>query len=638
MRIDQQLNAANLGINARQQFFLSAWFNLVHDHSLDSYRVRVMNPLNILRELRRMFDPPASDEDRKVVAQEALEILHNHPVIIANAPKHQGLPDAVAFIKEAVEAKEAGFKKNILLLRSFMREAETALHDHFLADCFAWMETTLQDVPAGETQEQRAAIYAGIERVCRDIVSVAHDQGFSLESLFHLYRLLLPRDHAVTGAHRAHPPAHRRPPFAVLPGVSQLTAAPARTPAAIAAPVRAPYNFAERLERLKSEILAPAREHTVVFAITGAPRASDVCCGSFGSVVISKDGPELPDPMFGRELFSTRPRRLFASAVVKSRDGRSAGLQAYGEIGQILDLMRFEYDTPEIKADTRFLLRDGDMYRLLPLPQLVPNPEAELPTRTLEEFVKHLAVLATRDPSQTETRDRIFSAFRLYRLGTGANMFDNKLVNWWTGLEYLSSGKGGRDIGETVKSALAPTLALAYLPKHLLAFRNALAVLNVEVQVGGAGVKVKQFSNAEFYAVLKDPAHSAALLTACESQPYVWKHLSAFVEGLRSPASTADLIKAHDRRIRWQIERIYRARCDIVHAGRQVVMASLLCANLEFYLRTTLKSMLKVFSNVATLTGPTEFFERQRHQLGQALQELEKRVGPSDALLIASLD
>ena len=201
MRLDQQLNATAIGINARQQFFLSAWFNLVHQHSLDSYRVRVMNPLNILRELRRMFDPPASDEDRKLVALEALDILRDHPVITANAAKHTGLPDAVAFIAEAVEAKEGGFKKNILLLRSFMREAETALEQHFLADCFTWMETTLYTIPAGETQEQLTASYFSIERVCRDIVSMAHDQGFSLESLFHLYRLFLPRDPSGVGSH-----------------------------------------------------------------------------------------------------------------------------------------------------------------------------------------------------------------------------------------------------------------------------------------------------------------------------------------------------------------------------------------------------------------------------------------------------
>ena len=170
MRIDQQLNASSLGINAQQHFFMSAWFNLVHQHSLDSYRVRVMNPLNILRELRRMADPPANDEDRKVVALEALEILRDHPVLIVNASKHPGLPYAVAFIAEAVETKEGGFKKNALLLRSFMREVEGSLDQHFLADCFTWMEGKLTGVPAGETEEQRVASFVSIERVCRDIV------------------------------------------------------------------------------------------------------------------------------------------------------------------------------------------------------------------------------------------------------------------------------------------------------------------------------------------------------------------------------------------------------------------------------------------------------------------------------------
>ena len=81
-------------------------------------------------------------------------------------------------------------------------------------------------------------------------------------------------------------------------------------------------------------------------------------------------------------------------------------------------------------------------------------------------------------------------------------MFDNKLVNWWTGLEYLTSGgKTGRDIGETVKNALAPTLALTYLPKHLVAFRSALAVLNVEVQIAGVSVSIKHCSNAQVYTV-----------------------------------------------------------------------------------------------------------------------------------------
>lgn len=643
MRIDQQLNVAPLGINARQHFFLSAWFNLVHHNSLDAYRVRVMNPLNILRELRRMFDPPANDADRKAVALEALEILNDHPVITSNASKHKGLPDALAFIKEAVD-KEGGFKKNSVLLRSFMREVETALNSHFLADCFDWMEATLRSAPAAESEEQRVKSYAEIERVCRDMVSVAHDFGFSLESLFHLYRLFLPKDPVVAGGQRAQAP---RPDGAEPAETGDLAMATAfQAPiegeefAKSALQMPEPYDFSKRFERLRSEILADSKEHQVTFVVTGAPRVSEVCCGDFGSVVISQNEPQQLGVAF-QKFFAPGPRRLFASAVVKSRDGRSAGLQAYGEIGQILDLMRFEYDTPLIKAGTRFLLKDGERFRLLSLPQLVPNPEAEPPTKTLEEFVAHLSDLAARDTSQTETRDRIFSAFRLYRQGTGANMFDNKLVNWWTGLEYLTSGgKAGGDIGEAVKSALAPTLALTYLPKHLVAFRSALGSLNVEVQVADTSVKIKHCSNSEFYALLKDPTQSAAILDACTSQPYLWKHLLAFIKEIGTPASTAALIASHDRRIRWQIERIYRTRCDIVHAGRQVITASLLCSNLEFYLRMTLKSMLKGFSNVATLMGPAEFFERQRYQFSQVMQELatDRNRPGTDALLIASLD
>lgn len=626
MRIDQHLQTTTLGINTRQHFFLSAWFNLVHQHSLDSYRVRVMNPLNILRELRRMFDPPADDSDRKVVAEEAMEIFQGHPVITANPSHYPALHDALSLISEALQQKEGGFKKNSLLLKSFIREFDSSLKMYFLEDCFAWIENSLALIPAGETPAQREDCQSQIQRVCRDILSVAHDEGFSLESLFHLYRHLADGESANQESNKAFVDAASA--FEVMP--------PPLAPA--------PYSFVERFARVKNEIMAPAKEHHVIFVISGASTAQiGKVCGEFGSITISEDSIDLPDDVSKKVVlqFSKARSRLFASAVVTSRDGRSAGLDAYRQIGQVLDLMRFEYDTPKISVDTRFLLRDGNKCLFISLPQLIPNPEAEPPTRSLEEFVKHLDGLATRDSSQTESKDRIFSAFRLYRIGTSANMFENKLVNWWTGIEYLTSGaKSSGSIGETVKGALAPTLALTYLSKHLTAFQSALADIDGEVLIDGVMIKVRDCSNAILYKALKDAAQKPALEILCQGSPYLWTHLLTFIENLSTHAKTAAMLKAHDRRVRWQIERIYRARCDIVHAGGQVVMASLLCANLEFYLRMTLKSMLKVFGSVPTLTGPAEFFERQRHQFAQVLQALEpidKKIS-SDFPLLATLN
>jgi len=68
-------------------------------------------------------------------------------------------------------------------------------------------------------------------------------------------------------------------------------------------------------------------------------------------------------------------------------------------------------------------------------------------------------------------------------------------------------------------------------------------------------------------------------------------------------------------------------------------MAGLLCANLEFYLRMTLKTMLKVFGDVPTLTGPAEFFERQRHQYVQVASALAPAgaTAGSDTLLVEAM-
>src|SRR5271170_1695538 len=80
MHIDPK--ARGLPLTADQKFFVSCWLNMVHQHSLDSHRVRTMNPRNILREILRLYDlAHASDEDRTMVCDEALLVLKNDPTL-----------------------------------------------------------------------------------------------------------------------------------------------------------------------------------------------------------------------------------------------------------------------------------------------------------------------------------------------------------------------------------------------------------------------------------------------------------------------------------------------------------------------------------------------------------------------------
>lgn len=55
---------------------------MAHESSLESYRLRAMNPINILREFDKLYElTHADDRDRAIVAAEANEILADHPIL-----------------------------------------------------------------------------------------------------------------------------------------------------------------------------------------------------------------------------------------------------------------------------------------------------------------------------------------------------------------------------------------------------------------------------------------------------------------------------------------------------------------------------------------------------------------------------
>jgi hypothetical protein len=619
MRTDKHLDP--LQFTKRQAFFLTCWFNMVHRLSLDSYRARVMNPINVLRELRAMYAPQADEFDRRRVAEEALDILRDQPVLRANQTRYaQSLADVIGLIAEAiprgVDTSKAGhgFAKHKDLIYSFVNQLEAVLKGHFLQDCFAWLDNALVVDDAAEQPADLAASLVAIERVCRDLLSVSLDNGISLESLFQLYR-------------------HMAPTTERGPGPSNAAGAPHHTPAT--------YVFMARFHRVRDQLASDPTPYRVIFGISNISDRAGVLAGSYGGLTISKVPPAVPDSVVGRErkFLASRKQWLWVDANVEGKDGRAAGMTAYRSVGQILDLVRFQYDSKSMELTQDFLLEDEGKHLLLTIPQLIPNPENELPARNLEEFVQHLNSLAARDGAQAESRDRIFAAFRLYRAGAEAHIFENKLVNWWTGTEYLTKGSksSAGSIGASVEEALAPTLSLVYLPKHLGAYRNMLAAIGMELQWNGSTVKASSMTHAQLYGALHDPTNLPTLEAATAPHPYLWHHLKGFIENLDTPPKIAAMLRAHEQRVRWQVQRIYRARCDIVHSAQLVVNAVLLCANLEYYLRMTLQSMLTAFQEVPTLSGPVEFFERRKYQYDRILAQLEHKQSASDTLLTATL-
>lgn len=665
MRRDKDLTPeilAHLCLTKPQTFFLSCWFNMVHQASLDSYRVRVMNPENILREMVKMYEPHADEKDRRRIAEELVDIFTGDP-ILAN-DRYAVKEELLEIVKHALKGPSEnhgqngkqgavkssashGFSKQSLLLQSFANELVDSLHVHYLSDCFVWLENTLEEDNLALTELQRHQLYREIERVCRNLLSVSLDHGSSLESLFQHYRgLARLSKHAVKerGA-----PANQLPAETIKVETGESTTSSCQHiggadhphPPAMPAPAVKPYKFMERFRKVRGWLTAAPKNNELVFVLNDVTKP-DQFPEKIGDLRFSDSPPQDYVPSNNREKAFIRKlnTRRYVYVTIEGRDGRGAGMQAYRQIGEVLDLVRFEYDKTPVQLLPQFLLKDGDRYLLLKIPQLVPNPENQIPPKKLEEFVEHLNNMVGRKTMHSEAKDRIFSAFRLYRVGADAEIFENKLLNWWTALEYLAKGSKGASgpIGGGVESALAPTLSLAYIPKHLSAYRSIFKALAITIQSpSGDAVALADLSDAKLFEALKWGNSKAQLLPLCSEEPYLWYHLNQFMDAIAQPGTLKGLLVNHERRLRLQIQRIYRARCDVVHSGKQVVNASLLCANLEYYLKLTLDSMLMSFDKVQTLRGPHEFFERTRHRWERIIEGLSRKPNPSDELLIHSL-
>lgn len=118
------------------------------------------------------------------------------------------------------------------------------------------------------------------------------------------------------------------------------------------------------------------------------------------------------------------------------------------------------------------------------------------------------------------------------------------------------------------------------------------------------------------------------------TDPFLKQKLSDFLAALSDAQATGSLLKEHEQRLRWHVKRLYRARCDIVHSAERIVSAALLCANLEFYLKSTLTALLRSLRLVPHLSGPKEFFDRQAYAYEKLLRALDTK---DDSRLIALL-
>ena len=578
MKIDEKV--AGLGMSENQHYFVSCWHNVIHGQSLDSHRIRTMNARNALREFMRMVAAPhANDSDREMVCHEAEliiaadQILNVPPLAISAERFLHVLKRANA--KKQKPAQDQKKQKSVQdpgpygLAVHLARELSDLVDTHYVHVAFGRLETLTSSVDPADKET--------IDQLTVALLSTLIDAGASLESLYQLYRnVLVPR-----------------------------------TPKN--------YQFIKKFGLLKTLVLQQPIEHKVLFMIDGVTNTTDFP-ETLGQVSFSTKVENWNLNSSVLNAYATpQSRRLFAEVKVVARDIRVAGTDAYQQIGNILDLTRFEHERERVQLSTEFLVEEtGKLVgkktvRRLSIPKLVPNPAAGMGAQELSLFVESVNQLMSSARFQHEDRDRVLSAFRLYRQGADATSFESKLVTWWSAIEYLIRGMKKHPIGTVVENRLTPLLGLVYGEKLLVDVRQTL--INARAQpldpVTDLPLQYREMPMGEFRALLCSPNISDSILDAVKADPFVHERIKKIMGVVSSAQAYLKMLNDHDQRVRWQIQRLWRSRCDIVHSAQLHLSGVLLCANLEWYLKVILTALLSELRSVKTLCSPEEFFERQ---------------------------
>jgi hypothetical protein len=564
MRIIKDSKTIKLPADSTQRFFIQSWFSLVHMNSLDSHRVRCMNTINIIDELMDLISPSKRGLSKikneiSRVASEAIEIIDNDMII----QEHFG----------------PSWNKVKPLLRNITpKQLPPEVFTYFLKD----LQTNLK-------ANYKRLVIASIKREVGESKEKHHLFGH----IAALLSMLIHDGHSLVEL------------FAIVRNIF------------IANKSRQSYSFDDNFKFVSTIISREPSQYNIIFRLQGCSKYGHLkdILGDRISPSIELNGANNNVTNFLNPGQSV----LFAKFEVSAQDDRSAGLSAKRELDSILDLIRFELEHRVISVDSEFISvrQNENAARRFRLPTIIPNPAQKIEPQHFGVFIERFNRISQQDGLDAESKEKIRSALRFYRMGRDSDLFENKFLNWWTALEFLTrTGEDGGIINE-VKGKLLPMLVLHYLKKHLISYKNALLF---------CGVKniTEQTTLVELFTQIHDSEEYNKMINQIEDIPFLKYKIEDFKAQTADVKTLSAFHARHEEHLIWHIHRIWRIRCDIVHSAEYSLNLNLLSANLEYYLKSLLSLIINSFASRQGIGSINELYIRYQYAHKQLKEEMKK--------------
>lgn len=292
-----------------------------------------------------------------------------------------------------------------------------------------------------------------------------------------------------------------------------------------------------------------------------------------------------------KDFVDENPNLHFYKISIDAVDYYTAGRIARKKIQGILDLLHiatdddifnmhpfcFAHGTIEpSKGKTQSLAYQLDGY-------ILPTVD------TYKAFIEKYIGLPTPNIDPI-TIKKLYSTLRYLRLGTLSTEQEHKLLNYWIAIEYLFSSSNFED-------KKTERLNEYYKKIHSNSYgRRLFRDLHKSIITMKMDANITQFNNDDL-SYLLEASTKTEIENAKQRRPLLYYRFNTMLEKFKDSKGIQAEISRHSNNLEWNLTRIYRTRNEIVHSAATDIEAIELAAHLKYYLTFTLNALLTFLMN-----------------------------------------
>ncbi|MCG8310285.1 MAG: hypothetical protein MI975_23020 [Cytophagales bacterium] len=528
-----------------ERFSIEKLVELCHNKSLDSYRVRALNPKSSLLEVYNVLCDWQNNriKDFKTVlasVQETISIITEDDTI------KFGLSSKDSFLKLLKDIKNKNSIEHIERSEHSIYYLLNA-NENYLASLIEKLEYAFQQEP--KVHGDKISLLLEVDQYLNYLLTELIETGYSKSYLLKVIQAIF-----------------------VYSKES---------------------NFHANWYEFKAIITNKTKDpYLIIFAIIGSKSQLEKLVIDELKTEINPDllGPN-PQPKLSN-FIKTGESKRFIEFEILALDYYQALKLAKSQMSNIFDKIHLGFGNPNLTIKERAIVlnkENPERGNLQPIHYHIDGfyqSNEEL----YRSFLSKLENIGNKDYISPEVQDRLTSAIRYFRLGNESLELEKKFMNYWIGLEFIFSSY-------IVNQPTFERLKKHFINCHLVHYtKRNLMQLHKDIASHSLGDNIENYDDNLMY--LLDENILDQIISDFQEHTLLSYRCSRFKSHLlNNSEKRKDYLNKHKKHLEWHLIRLYRIRNELIHDAAIIENIENLTGNLRYFLSFMLNKIIEYFND-----------------------------------------